>query len=307
MLPARDGRGALAHAEETDTAARHRGFDRTAIDDGDPQPVAVVGEPHLGHAGARVLGDVGERLPQGATRREVCRGTQRPGISFADDRERDSGLSGRVDQIGKSGNSGSGSPSVVLVTRAAQQTGGGLEFTQCHGDGYGEAGGDVIGLVELQAQQPRNGTGPEVGQDEVVSDHDPVLRAVTTEEFVAASPSMQKLLEGLKRCLPDLPAEVQTERTTMTRRLVTQMAAERERALAGNGSASRASWRETAHSLIDAVAALRQAPVTRSARSLLTPVARLGQSGRIGANRGCCRDLQQASPALAGRCCSSAT
>lgn len=92
---------------------------------------------------------------------------------------------------------------------------------------------------------------------------DPALRAVTTEEFAAASPSMRKLQEGLNRCLPDLPAEVHDERTAMTRHLITQMVAERERALADNEPTSRASWRETANGLIDAIAALWQAPATR--------------------------------------------
>lgn len=92
---------------------------------------------------------------------------------------------------------------------------------------------------------------------------DPALRAVTAEEFAAASPSLRKLQEGLNRCLPDLPAEVRVERVAMTRHLVTQMVAERERALADNKPTSRASWRETANGLIDAVVALWQAPVTR--------------------------------------------
>ncbi|MFE3141018.1 TetR/AcrR family transcriptional regulator [Streptomyces scopuliridis] len=92
---------------------------------------------------------------------------------------------------------------------------------------------------------------------------DPALRAVTTEEFAAASPSMRKLQEGLDRCLPDLPAEVHAERASMTRHLITQMTMERERALADNAPTSRASWREAANGLIDAIVALWQAPVTR--------------------------------------------
>ncbi|GGR41264.1 TetR family transcriptional regulator [Streptomyces aurantiogriseus] len=94
---------------------------------------------------------------------------------------------------------------------------------------------------------------------------DPALRAVTTEEFAAASPSMQKLQDGLDRCLPDLPAEVHAERSAMTRHLITQMTAERERALADNEPTFRASWRDAANGLIDAVVALWQAPVTREA------------------------------------------
>ncbi|AEM84158.1 TetR/AcrR family transcriptional regulator [Streptomyces violaceusniger] len=92
---------------------------------------------------------------------------------------------------------------------------------------------------------------------------DPALHVVTAEEFAAASPSVLKLQEGLNRCLPDLPAEVYDERSVMTRHLVTQMVAERERALADNTPTPRASWRETANGLIDVVAALWQAPVTR--------------------------------------------
>ncbi|MEU9190166.1 TetR family transcriptional regulator [Streptomyces sp. NPDC048484] len=92
---------------------------------------------------------------------------------------------------------------------------------------------------------------------------DPALRAVTSDEFVAASPSMRKLQEGMNRCLPDLPAEVRAERTAMTRHLITQMTAERERALADGKPTPRASWRETANGLIDVIVALWQAPVTR--------------------------------------------
>jgi AcrR family transcriptional regulator len=90
---------------------------------------------------------------------------------------------------------------------------------------------------------------------------DPALREVTAEEFAAGSPSMSRLQEGLYRCLPDLPAEVHAERAAMTRHLITQMSAERERALSDNAPTSRASWRDTANGLIDAIVALWQAPV----------------------------------------------
>ncbi|MGW0583427.1 TetR family transcriptional regulator [Streptomyces sp. NPDC002920] len=92
---------------------------------------------------------------------------------------------------------------------------------------------------------------------------DPALRADMTEAFAAASPSMEKLQDGLNRCLPDLPPEVHAERAAMTRHLITQMTAERERALADNKQTARASWREAANGLIDAVVALWRAPVTR--------------------------------------------
>lgn len=92
---------------------------------------------------------------------------------------------------------------------------------------------------------------------------DPALRAVATEEFAAASPSMRELQAGMDRCLPDLSAEVHAERAAMTRHLITQMTAERERALADNMPTSRASWRDAANGLIDVIAALWQAPVMR--------------------------------------------
>ncbi|MFF3372258.1 TetR/AcrR family transcriptional regulator [Streptomyces sp. NPDC002680] len=91
---------------------------------------------------------------------------------------------------------------------------------------------------------------------------DPALRADMVEEFVAASPSMEKLQGGLNRCLPDLPPEVHAERAAMTRHLITQMTAERERALADGSPTSRTTWREAANGLIDAIVALWQAPVT---------------------------------------------
>src|SRR5262249_19797883 len=104
---------------------------------------------------------------------------------------------------------------------------------------------------------------------------DPALREITAEEFAAGSPSMQRLQDGLNRCLPDLPAEVHTERTAMTRHLITQMTAERERALADGTPTSRATWTEAADGLIDAIVAVWQAPVTpesgQSARRCGTP------------------------------------
>lgn len=91
---------------------------------------------------------------------------------------------------------------------------------------------------------------------------DPALCAVAAEEFAAASPSMGKLQEGLFRCLPDLPVEANEERAAMTRHLITQMTAQRERVLARNEPTSRASWRGAASGLIDAIVAVWQAPVT---------------------------------------------
>ncbi len=92
---------------------------------------------------------------------------------------------------------------------------------------------------------------------------DPALQAVTTAEAFAAAPSLHPLQDGVNRCLPDLPAEVYAERGAMTRHLITQMTAERERALADAAPTSRTTWHDTATGLIDAIVALWQAPVTR--------------------------------------------
>ncbi|MCK1797760.1 TetR/AcrR family transcriptional regulator [Streptomyces sp. XM4193] len=91
---------------------------------------------------------------------------------------------------------------------------------------------------------------------------DPALRALTSEASSAASPLMGRLTEGLSRCLPELPAEVQAERAAMTRHLITCMVAERERALADGEPTARTSWRTAADGLIDAITALWQAPTT---------------------------------------------
>jgi AcrR family transcriptional regulator len=91
---------------------------------------------------------------------------------------------------------------------------------------------------------------------------DPALQASMAKEFAAVSPSLRTLQDGLNRCLPDLPAEVHAERGAMTRHLITQMSAERERALADGTPTPRASWHDTATGLVDAITALWQAPVT---------------------------------------------
>ncbi|MFC9427653.1 TetR/AcrR family transcriptional regulator [Streptomyces sp. NPDC056987] len=91
---------------------------------------------------------------------------------------------------------------------------------------------------------------------------DPALYAITAEEVSAVAPSTRAVQEGLIRCLPDLPAEVYAERAAMTRHLITQMSVDRERALVDNASTPRATWREAATGLIDAIVALWEAPFT---------------------------------------------
>jgi AcrR family transcriptional regulator len=91
---------------------------------------------------------------------------------------------------------------------------------------------------------------------------DPALRALTTDEALSR-PSIQRILDGLGRCLPELPDEVGRERSDLTRLMLVHMVAERERALAEGGELRRATWRDTADGLIDAIVGVWLAPVTR--------------------------------------------
>ncbi|MFE5243533.1 MULTISPECIES: TetR/AcrR family transcriptional regulator [unclassified Streptomyces] len=90
---------------------------------------------------------------------------------------------------------------------------------------------------------------------------DPALRDILAEESLA-SPATRRTLEGLNRCLPDLPADIHAERGAMARNLILHTCAERERDLAENIPAARASWHDTATGLIDAIVGLWTAPVT---------------------------------------------
>lgn len=91
---------------------------------------------------------------------------------------------------------------------------------------------------------------------------DPALRDIMVEES-GNSPTLQRILAGLNRCLPQLPAEVRAERDDMARQLMVHMTAERERALAEGTPTPRATWQDAASGLIDALVGLWTAPVTR--------------------------------------------
>jgi AcrR family transcriptional regulator len=90
---------------------------------------------------------------------------------------------------------------------------------------------------------------------------DPALRQIMAEESLS-SPSLQRIVEGLRRCLPDLPAEVSAERGDMVRHLIVHVSAERERALAENTPTPRSNWDDAATGLVDAVMGMWLAPVT---------------------------------------------
>ncbi|MEU6113447.1 TetR/AcrR family transcriptional regulator [Streptomyces sp. NPDC047117] len=89
---------------------------------------------------------------------------------------------------------------------------------------------------------------------------DPVLREIMIDETFG--PTIQQTLDGLNRCLPDLPLPVRIERGEMARHLLMHMLAERERALAGNTQATASTWPEYASGLSDAITGIWLAPVT---------------------------------------------
>ncbi|MER5942340.1 TetR family transcriptional regulator [Streptomyces sp. NPDC001928] len=90
---------------------------------------------------------------------------------------------------------------------------------------------------------------------------DPALHRIMVEEALT-SPSLQTIIDGLNRCLPDLPAEVRAERGEMVRHLIVHVAAERERALAEHTPTPRSTWDDAATGVTDAVVGMWLAPVT---------------------------------------------
>lgn len=91
---------------------------------------------------------------------------------------------------------------------------------------------------------------------------DPALRPIMVEESMS-SPSLVRIVDGLRRCLPELPADVRSERNDMARQLLVHIVAERERALAEGTPTPRATWRGCADGLIDALVGLWLAPITQ--------------------------------------------
>ncbi|MBT2233661.1 TetR/AcrR family transcriptional regulator [Nonomuraea sp. NEAU-A123] len=90
---------------------------------------------------------------------------------------------------------------------------------------------------------------------------DPALYQITIEESLP-SPSLRLLVDGLNRCISDLPPEVREARWAMARHVIVHMCVERERALAEGTPTLQPSWDDLAASLIDAIVGLWLAPVT---------------------------------------------
>lgn len=91
---------------------------------------------------------------------------------------------------------------------------------------------------------------------------DPELRNLLFEESWRESPSLQQTLDGVLKCLPYLPVQVQPERTDCAAFLIIQMCAQRERALADGSTLIRSTWAEMATGLVDLLVGMWTAPVT---------------------------------------------
>jgi AcrR family transcriptional regulator len=90
---------------------------------------------------------------------------------------------------------------------------------------------------------------------------DPAYHKIVSKDALA-SPALVQVIEGISRCLPDLPTDVRMERSIMARNLLMHTCAEYERALAEGSHAHGFSWHSVSFGLIDALVGLWQAPVT---------------------------------------------
>ena len=89
---------------------------------------------------------------------------------------------------------------------------------------------------------------------------DPQCRQLVTRDALG-SPLLVQAIDGINRCLPDLPRRVRFERIVMARNLLMHTCAEHESALAEHGPRARSPWPVAAEGLVDAIAGLWQAPV----------------------------------------------
>jgi len=93
---------------------------------------------------------------------------------------------------------------------------------------------------------------------------DPTYRHVVTKDALT-SPMLVQTIDGITRCLPNLPKRVRSERIVMARNLLMHTCAEHEGALAEHGPRSRSVWPVAGEGLIDAIVGLWRAPVHVSA------------------------------------------
>lgn len=89
---------------------------------------------------------------------------------------------------------------------------------------------------------------------------DPAYHDIVVKDALSSA-SLVQVIEGINRCLPDLPARVRQARNVMARNLLMHTCADYERALAAGASAP-IGWAEAGSGLIDAIVGLWLAPVT---------------------------------------------
>ena len=90
---------------------------------------------------------------------------------------------------------------------------------------------------------------------------DPAYQKIVIKDALA-SPSLVQVVDGITRCLPNLPMAVVTERNIMARNLMMHTCADFERAFAEGTAVPRTSWEAVGSGLIDAIVGLWRAPVT---------------------------------------------
>ncbi|OBF27551.1 TetR family transcriptional regulator [Mycobacterium sp. ACS1612] len=90
---------------------------------------------------------------------------------------------------------------------------------------------------------------------------DPAYHKIVTKDALA-SPSLARVVDGITRCLPNLPMAVVAERNIMARNLMMHTCADFERAFAEGADVPRMSWNAVGSGLIDAIVGLWCAPVT---------------------------------------------
>ena len=90
---------------------------------------------------------------------------------------------------------------------------------------------------------------------------DPAYQKIVVRDALA-SPSLVRVVDGITRCLPDIPMAVVTERNIMARNLLVHTCADFERAFADGADLPRTSWSAVGSGLIDAIVGLWRAPVT---------------------------------------------
>jgi AcrR family transcriptional regulator len=90
---------------------------------------------------------------------------------------------------------------------------------------------------------------------------DPAYYNIVVRDALS-SPSLVQVIDGINRCLPNLPTDVRYERNIMARNLLIHTCADLERSLAAGASMPRPSWPAAATGLIDAIVGLWLAPVT---------------------------------------------